>query len=79
MMAFMITAFAVIGIFSSIEPGFFWLLPFVPMGLILVHPVWKAMNEPGYRQKFVDVINTRAIVLAALMLAVYGIVRFTGY
>ena len=79
MMAFMITAFAVIGIFSSIEPGFFWLLPFVPLGLILVHPVWKAMNEPGYRQKFVDVINTRAIVLAALLLAVYGIMRFTGY
>jgi 4-hydroxybenzoate polyprenyltransferase len=79
MMAFMITAFAVIGIFSSIEPGFFWLLLFVPLGLILVHPVWKAMNEPGYRQKFVDVINTRAIVLAALLLAVYGIMRFTGY
>jgi len=79
MMAFMITAFSVIGIFSSIEPGFFWLLLFVPLGLILVHPVWKAMNEPGYREKFVDVINTRAIVLAALMLAVYGIVRFTGY
>ena len=79
MMALMITAFAVTGIFSSIEPGFLWLLPFVPLGLILVHPAWKAMNEPGYRQKFVDVINTRAIVLAALILAVYGTVRFTGY
>jgi 4-hydroxybenzoate polyprenyltransferase len=79
MMALMITAFAVIGIFSSIEPGFLWLLPFVPLGLILVHPAWKAMNEPGYRQKFVDVINTRAIVLAALILAVYVTVRFTGY
>jgi hypothetical protein len=37
------------------------------------------MNEPEYRQNFVDVINTRAIILAVVMLAVYGIVRFTGY
>ena len=73
----MVMAFAIIGIFSFIEPGFFWLLLFVPLGLILIHPVWKAMNEPGYRQKFVDVINTRAIALAVVMLAVYGIIRFT--
>ena len=78
LVALMITAFAGIGIFSLSEPGFFWLLPFVPLGFILIHPVWKAMNEPAYHQKFVDVINTRAIVLAVLMLAVYGIVRFTG-
>jgi len=79
MMTLMVMAFAVIGIFSSIEQGFFWLLPFVPLGLILLHPVWKAMNVPGYRQKFVDVINIRAIVLAAVMLAVYGTLRFIGY
>ena len=79
MMTLMVMAFAIIGIFSSGEPGFFWLLPFLPLGLVLIYPVWKAMNEPGYRQKFVDVINTRAIVLAVVMLAVYGIVRFTGY
>jgi 4-hydroxybenzoate polyprenyltransferase len=75
----MVMAFAIIGIFSFIEPGFFWLLLFVPLGLILIHPVWKAMNEPGYRQKFVDVINTRAIVLTVVILAVYGTVRFIGY
>jgi 4-hydroxybenzoate polyprenyltransferase len=79
MMTLMVMAFAIIGIFSFIEPGFFWLLPFVPLGLILIHPVWKAMNEPGYCQKFVDVINTRAIVLAIVMLTVYGTVRFIGY
>jgi 4-hydroxybenzoate polyprenyltransferase len=79
MMILMVMAFAIIGIFSFIEQGFFWLLPFVPLGLILIHPVWKAMNEPGYCQKFVDVINTRAIVLAVVMLAAYGTVRCIGY
>ena len=73
----MVTAFAIIGIFSLSEPGFSWLLVFVPLGFILIHPVWKAMKEPEYHQKFVDVINTRAIALALVMLAVYGIMRFT--
>jgi len=73
----MVTAFAIIGIFSLSEPGFSWLLVFVPLGFILIHPVWKAMKEPEYHQKFVDVINTRAIALALVMLAVYGIIRFT--
>jgi 4-hydroxybenzoate polyprenyltransferase len=79
MMTLMVMAFAIIGIFSSVEPGFYWLLPFVPLGIILIHPAWKAMNEQGYRQKFVDTINTRAIALAVGMLVVYGIVRFTGH
>lgn len=79
LMTLMVTAFAIIGIFSISEPGFFWLLPFLPMGLFLLHPVFKAMNEPEYHQKFVDVINRRAIVLAVVMLGVYGIARFTGY
>ena len=73
----MVTAFAIIGIFSLSEPGFSWLLVFVPLGFILIHPVWKAMKEPEYHQKFVDVINTRAIAIAVVMLAVYGIMRFT--
>jgi 4-hydroxybenzoate polyprenyltransferase len=79
MMTLMVMAFAIIGIFSSVEPGFYWLLPFVPLGIILIHPVWKAMNEQGYREKFVDSINIRAIALAVGMLVVYGIVRFTGH
>jgi 4-hydroxybenzoate polyprenyltransferase len=77
LMALMVTAFGLIGIFSLSEPGFFWLLLFIPLGLILIHPVWKAMKEPEYHQKFVDVINTRAIALAVVMLTVYGIMRFT--
>jgi len=73
------TAFAIIGVFSLSVPGFSWLLVFVPLGLILIHPAWKAMKEPEYHQKFVDVINARAIALAVVMLAVYGIMRFTVY
>jgi 4-hydroxybenzoate polyprenyltransferase len=79
MMTLMVMAYTIIGIFASVEPGFSWLLPFVPLGLILLHPVWKAMHETGYSQKFVDVINRRAIVLTVIMLAVYGTVRYTGY
>ena len=78
LLALMVTAFAIIGIFSLSEPGFYWLLVFVPLGFILIQPVWKAMKEPEYRQKFVDVINARAIALAVVMLAVYGIIRFTA-
>lgn len=78
LLALMVTAFAIIGIFSLSEPGFYWLLIFVPLGFILIQPVWKAMKEPEYRQKFVDAINARAITLAVVMLAVYGIIRFTA-
>jgi 4-hydroxybenzoate polyprenyltransferase len=73
LMALMVTAFAIIGVFSLSEPGFSWLLVFVPLGFILIHPAWTAMKEPEYREKFVDVINARAIAIAVVMLAVYGI------
>ena len=76
LLALMVTAFALIGVFSLSEPGFYWLLVFLPLGFILIQPVWKAMKEPEYRQNFVDVINTRATALAVVMLAVYGIMRF---
>ncbi|MDP3565168.1 MAG: UbiA family prenyltransferase, partial [Methanoregula sp.] len=76
--AFMACAFCIIAVFAVLEPGFFWLLPFVPFGLFLVHPVVKAMNDPQYKQQFVDAINNRAILLAAAMLLVYGFLRFTS-
>ena len=76
--AFMAAAFFIIAVFAVLEPGFFWLLPFVPFGLLLVHPVVKAMKDPEYKMKFVDAINNRAILLAAAMLVVYAIVRFAS-
>jgi 4-hydroxybenzoate polyprenyltransferase len=79
MMTLMGLAFVIIGIFGSIIPGFFWVLPFVPLGLFLLHPIFKAMNGAGYRENFVDAINTRAILLATAMLAVYGTLRFSGH
>jgi 4-hydroxybenzoate polyprenyltransferase len=76
---FMACAFCIIAVFAVLQPGFFWLLPFVPFGLFLVHPVVKAMKDPEYKMRFVDAINNRAIVLAAAMLAVYGFLRFTPF
>jgi 4-hydroxybenzoate polyprenyltransferase len=76
--AFMACAFCIIAVFAVLEPGFFWLLPFVPFGLFLIHPVAKAMKEPEYKMLFVDAINNRAIMLAAAMLVVYGFVRFSA-
>ena len=76
--AFMACAFCIIAVFALSEPGFFWLLPFVPFGLFLVQPVVKAMRDPVYKVQFVDAINTRAIILAAAMLVVYGLVRLTS-
>jgi 4-hydroxybenzoate polyprenyltransferase len=79
MMALMGLAFVIIGIFALIVPGFFWILPFVPFGLFLIFPVYTAMNEAGCREKFIDTVNTRAIMLSTAMLAVYGTLRLTGH
>jgi len=72
------TAFAIIALFSVLEPGFLWLLPFVPFGAFLMHPVVRAMREPAYRNRFVDAINSRAIILAAVMLATFVLLLVTG-
>ncbi len=76
---FMACAFCIIAIFAISEAGFFWLLPFVPFGLFLVYPVVKAMKDAKYKMQFVDVINNRAIVLAAAMLVIYGYMRVTSF
>jgi 4-hydroxybenzoate polyprenyltransferase len=76
--AFMACAFCIIAVFAVLEPGFFWLLPFVPFGLFLVHPVVKAMRQPEYKMQFVEAINNRAIILAAAMLVVYGFMKMTS-
>lgn len=75
----MLAAMIIIAVFACVQPGYLWLLPFVPFGAVLVHPMIKTMNDPQYRQKFVDVINFRAIVLATILLVVYLAVRFTGH
>jgi 4-hydroxybenzoate polyprenyltransferase len=75
----MCLAFAIIIIFALIVPGFFWILPFVPLGIFLIWPVVKALRDPEYRSRFVDAVNIRAIMMAAAMLAVYGTLRFSGH
>ncbi len=74
----MLSAFVIIAFFAVVQPGYFWLLPFVPFGIFLVYPVYQAMNIPDLRKTFVDTINFRAIVLAVAMLLVYAIIRFFG-
>jgi 4-hydroxybenzoate polyprenyltransferase len=76
-LACMACAFCIITVFAVLQPGFFWLLPFVPFGFLLIRPVLRALHEPHYRMQFVDAINTRAMILATGMLVVYGVVRFT--
>ena len=76
--AFMVCAFGIIAVFAVLEPGFFWLLPFVPFGAFLVYPIIKAMKDSAYKMQFVDAINNRAILLAAAMLVVYGIIRLSA-
>jgi 4-hydroxybenzoate polyprenyltransferase len=74
----MLSAFVIITFFAVIQPGYFWLIPFVPFGIFLVHPVYQAMKIPGFRETFVDMINSRAIILAVVMLLVYTTIRFFG-
>lgn len=71
----LVAALGSIAIFSLMEPGYIWLLAFVPFGSLLVHPVIRAMNDMEYRNRFVDTINTRAICLAAVMLVVFAYLR----
>jgi hypothetical protein len=37
------------------------------------------MRDPEYCPRFVDAVNIRAIIMAAAMLVVYGILRFSGH
>ncbi|MEI8331095.1 MAG: hypothetical protein WCF90_05535 [Methanomicrobiales archaeon] len=74
----MSATFCIFAVFVVLKPGFFWLLPFVPFGLLLVLSVVKAMKDPESKIKFVDAINTRAILLAAAMLIVYAFLRIAS-
>jgi hypothetical protein len=47
--------------------------------MFLIGPVVKAMRDPKFRERFVDAVNFRAIMLAMAMLAVYGILRLSGH
>ena len=75
----LLSAFAIIAIFSVIQPGYFWLIPFVPFGIFLIHPIYTAMRTPENRETFVDTINRRAILLAIAMIFAYTILRYIGY
>ncbi|NMB78837.1 MAG: UbiA family prenyltransferase [Methanomicrobiales archaeon] len=75
----LVAALVIIAVYALLQPGFLWLLPFVPFGAFLVQPVVLAMHDHEYRARFVDSINFRAIILAAAMLLVYGFCRMNGW
>lgn len=77
--ALLVIAILMIALYAVIQPGFLWLLPFVPFGFVLIHPVIKSMNEPEYKARFVDIINTRAIILAVALLTVFATGRYSGW
>jgi hypothetical protein len=59
--------------------GYYWLLPLFPFGLILIKPVFRAMNEESYKKKFVEDMNTQTIKVAGISLLVYCVLRFFGF
>ncbi|WAC05575.1 MAG: UbiA family prenyltransferase [Methanoregula sp.] len=79
--AFMLTlvllaaALCTTALFALFHPPFYWLLVFIPSGLLLMHPVWRAMHDPRYEPMFVPAINCRAIAITLAMVAVFAVLR----
>jgi 4-hydroxybenzoate polyprenyltransferase len=64
--------------FAIISPRLYWLLVFIPFGLLLIHPVWQAMRDAQFEPLFVHTVNTRAIVLAIAMTVVFTFGELSG-
>jgi 4-hydroxybenzoate polyprenyltransferase len=77
-MALMVLALILCAFLVSVEMGYFWLLPLFPFGLILIKPVYRAMNDASYKTQFVEEMNTQTIKVAGISLLVYCVLRFSG-
>ena len=77
--ALMVLALILCAFLVSVEMGYYWLLPLFPFGLILVKPVFRAMNDESYKKKFVEEMNTQTIKVAGISLLVYCVLRFFGF
>jgi 4-hydroxybenzoate polyprenyltransferase len=78
-MALMVLALILCAFLVSVEMGYYWLLPLFPFGLILIKPVYRAMNDASYKTRFVEEMNTQTIKVAGISLLVYCVLRFFGY
>jgi 4-hydroxybenzoate polyprenyltransferase len=78
-MALMVLALVLCAFLVTVEMGYFWLLPLFPFGLILIKPVYRAMNDASYKTQFVEEMNTQTIKVAGISLLVYCVLRFFGY
>ena len=77
--ALMVLALVLCAYLVSVQMGYYWLLPLFPFGLLLVRPVIRAMNDAGYKTKFVEEMNTQTIKVAGISLLVFCALRFTGF
>jgi 4-hydroxybenzoate polyprenyltransferase len=77
--ALMVLALILCAFLVTVEMGYLWLLPLFPFGLILIKPVYRAMNDAGYRTTFVEEMNTQTIKVAGISLLVYCALRFFGF
>jgi 1,4-dihydroxy-2-naphthoate octaprenyltransferase len=77
--ALMVAALILCAFLVSVEMGYFWLLPLFPFGLILIKPVYRAMNDASYKTQFVEEMNTQTIKVAGISLLVYCVLRFFGW
>ena len=71
----MTIALSTTALFALLHPPFRWILVFIPLGLLLIHPVWQAMHDLRFEPLFVATINRRAIALAITMVVVFAIIR----
>lgn len=75
-LALLAAALCTTALFALLHPPFYWLLAFIPFGLVLMHPVWQAMHDPAFEPLFVPAINRRATAIALAMVAVFAVIRF---
>jgi 4-hydroxybenzoate polyprenyltransferase len=76
--ALMVAALVLCAFLVSVEMGYFWLLPLFPFGVILIKPVYRAMNDASYKTQFVEEMNTQTIKVAGIALLVYCVLRLFG-
>lgn len=75
-LALLTAALCTTALFALLHPPFYWILAFIPLGLLLMHPVWQAMHDPRFEPLFVPAINRRATIIALAMVAVFAVIRF---
>jgi len=72
--AMMILAFALVGGISYTIPNLSWILPFLPLSIFLIQPVVQAIKDQNLQSKLPNILNTRGVIIAVLVLVLFFIV-----